>query len=170
MNVFRRWKIVRIFLTALYLMGGWLLFTGTAAPAAILLGLVFSTTVALLSYHLFIEAHEAERRALIPRVYLLVGYLILIMVKVYAASFRISFKVITGNISPRIVHFRSRLRSDLARVALANSITLTPGTLTLDLEEDHLVVHWLEASTTHSGYAARLSARPFERWLKRIWV
>jgi multicomponent Na+:H+ antiporter subunit E len=170
MNVFRRWKIVRIFLTALYLMGGWLLFTGTAAPAAVLLGLVFSTTVALLSYHLFIEAHEAERRALIPRVYLLVGYLILIMVKVYAASFRISFKVITGNISPRIVHFRSRLRSDLARVALANSITLTPGTLTLDLEEDHLVVHWLEASTTHSGYAARLIARPFERWLKRIWV
>ena len=63
MNVFRRWKIVRIFMTALYLMGGWLLFTGTVAPAALLLGLFFSTAVALLSYHLFIEAHEAERRA-----------------------------------------------------------------------------------------------------------
>ena len=126
--------------------------------------------MALLSYHLFIEVHEAERRALIPRIYLLIGYLVLIMVKVYAASFRIAFKVMTGNITPRIVHFRSRLRSDLARVALANSITLTPGTLTLDLDEDHLVVHWLEASTTHSGYAARLIARPFERWLKRIWV
>jgi multicomponent Na+:H+ antiporter subunit E len=170
MNVYTRWKIIRIFMTVLYLMGGWLLFTGTAAPAALLLGLFFSTVVALLSYHLFIEVHEAERRALIPRIYLLIGYLVLIMVKVYAASFRIAFKVMTGNITPRIVHFRSRLRSDLARVALANSITLTPGTLTLDLDEDHLVVHWLEASTTHSGYAARLIARPFERWLKRIWV
>jgi multicomponent Na+:H+ antiporter subunit E len=170
MNVFLKWKIVRMVMTALYLMAGWLLFTGTVAPFPLLLGLFFSTVVAFLTYHLFFEEQEAERRALIPRIYLLIGYLILIMIKVYIASFRIAWKVISGNITPRIVHFRSRLRSDLARVALANSITLTPGTLTLDLDEDHLVVHWLDATTTHSGYAARLIAHPFERWLKRIWV
>jgi multicomponent Na+:H+ antiporter subunit E len=170
MNVFLKWKIVRIVMTAFYLMAGWLLFTGTVAPFPLLLGLFFSTVVAFLTYHLFFEEQEAERRALIPRIYLLIGYLILIMIKVYIASFRIAWKVISGNISPRIVHFRSRLRSDLARVALANSITLTPGTLTLDLDEDHLVVHWLDATTTHSGHAARLIAHPFERWLKRIWV
>ena len=170
MNVGSRWKIVRIFMTICYLMGGWLLFTGTVAPFPLLLGLFFSTIVALLTFHLFIEQQEAERRALIPRIYLLIGFLVLIVGKVYIASFRIAWRVITGDISPRIVHFRSRLHSEMARVALANSITLTPGTLTLDLDEDHLVVHWLDASTTHSGYAARLIARPFERWLKRIWV
>ncbi len=170
MNALRKWKIVRIVMTAVYLMAGWLLFTGTLAPFALLLGLLFSTVVALATYSLFIEKQEAERRALLPRAYLLIGYLILIMVKVYAASFRLVVKVITGNITPRIVHFRSHLHSDLARVALANSITLTPGTVTLDLDEDHLVVHWLDAPTSHSGYAARLIARPFERWLKRIWV
>ena len=170
MDVLQKWKFVRIVMTVLYLMAGWLLFTGTVDAFPLLLGLLFSTVVALTTYHLFIEEQEAQRRALIPRVYLLIGYLVLIMVKVYAASFRIAWKVVSGNISPRIVHFRSRLRSDLARVALANSITLTPGTLTLDLDEDHLVVHWLDASTTHSGYAARLIAQPFERWLKRIWV
>jgi multicomponent Na+:H+ antiporter subunit E len=170
MDVFQKWKIVRIVMTVLYLMGGWLLFTGTVAPFSLLLGLFFSSVIALLTYHLFIEEQEAERRALIPRIYLLIGYLILIMVKVYIASFRIAWKVVTGDIKPRIVHFRTRLRSDLARVALANSITLTPGTLALDLDEDHLVVHWLDASTTHSGYAARLIAKPFERWLKKIWV
>jgi len=170
MNVFQKWKIVRIVMTVFYLMGGWLLFTGTVAAFPLLLGLFFSTVIALLTYHLFIEEKEAARRALIPRIYLLIGYLVLIMVKVYIASFRIAWMVITGNITPRIVHFRSRLRSDLARVALANSITLTPGTLTLDLDEDHLVVHWLNATTTHSGYAGRLIAQPFERWLKRIWV
>jgi multicomponent Na+:H+ antiporter subunit E len=170
MDVLLRWKIARILMTILYLMGGWLLFTGTVAAFPLLLGLFFSIIVALLTYHLFIEEQEVERRVLLPRIYLLIGFLVLIVVKVYIASFRIAWKVITGNINPRIVHFRSRLRSDMARVALANSITLTPGTLTLDLDEDHLVVHWLEASTTHSGYAARLVARPFERWLKRIWV
>jgi multicomponent Na+:H+ antiporter subunit E len=170
MELLQRWKIVRILMTILYLMGGWLLFTGSLAAVPLLLGLLFSTIVALTTYHLFIEEQEAERRALIPRIYLLIGFLVLIIIKVYVASFRIAWKVITGNISPRIVHFRSRLRSDMARVALANSITLTPGTLTLDLDDDHLVVHWLEATTTHSGYAASLIARPFERWLKRIWV
>lgn len=170
MDVLQKWKIVRIVMTVLYLMAGWLLFTGTVAAFPLLLGLLFSTIIALATYHLFIEEQEAQRRALIPRIYLLVGYLVLIMVKVYAASFRIAWMVVTGKIAPRIVHFRCRLRSDLARVALANSITLTPGTLTLDLDEDHLVVHWLNAPTTHSGYAARLIARPFERWLKRIWV
>ena len=170
MDVFQKWKIVRIIMTVLYLMGGWLLFTGTVDPFPLLLGVFFSSVVALLTYHLFIEEQEAARRALIPRIYLLIGYLVLIMVKVYIASFRIAWKVVTGDITPRIVHFRTRLRSDLARVALANSITLTPGTLTLDLDEDHLVVHWLDASTTHSGYAARLIAKPFERWLKKIWV
>jgi multicomponent Na+:H+ antiporter subunit E len=170
MDVFRKWKIVRIVVTVAYLMGGWLLFTGTVAAFPLLLGLFFSTVIALLTYHLFIEEREAARRVLIPRIYLLVGYLVLIMFKVYLASFRIAWKVVTGNITPRIVHFRTRLRSDLARVALANSITLTPGTLTLDLDEDHLIVHWLDASTTHSGNAARLIARPFERWLKKIWV
>ena len=170
MDVPSRWKIARILMTIFYLMGGWLLFTGTIAVLPLLLGLFFSTIVALLTYHLFIEEQEAQRRALIPRIYLLIGFLVIIIGKVYVASFRIAWRVITGNISPRIVHFRSRLRSDMARVALANSITLTPGTLTLDLDEDHLVVHWLNATTTHSGYAARLIARPFERWLKRIWV
>jgi multicomponent Na+:H+ antiporter subunit E len=170
MNVFLKWKIIRIVMTVFYLMAGWLLFTGTVAAVPVLLGLCFSTIVAFLTYHLFIDVHEVERRALIPRLYLLIAYLVLIMAKVYIASFRIAWRVVSGNITPRIVHFRSRLRSDLARVALANSITLTPGTLTLDLDEDHLIVHWLDAPTTHSGYAARLIAGPFERWLKKIWV
>ncbi|MBC7189819.1 Na+/H+ antiporter subunit E, partial [Candidatus Aerophobetes bacterium] len=62
------------------------------------------------------------------------------------------------------------LKSDLARVILANSITLTPGTLTLDLKEDHLVVHWLKAKTTHSHYAGRLIKGHFEIWLQKIWI
>lgn len=165
-----QWRLVRILISTLYLMAGWLLFTGTIAPFSLILGAVFSLAIALLTYGLLIEEHEAARRLLIPRLHLLLVYLLLILIKVYAASFRIAVRVITGRIDPRIVHFRTRLRSDLARVALANSITLTPGTVTLDLDEDHLVVHWLEARTRHSRYAFRLIASPFERWLDRIWL
>ena len=46
-------------------------------------------------------------------------------------------------IKPRLVFFRTRLKTDVARVALANAITLTPGTITASIEEDVLGVHCL---------------------------
>lgn len=78
--------------------------------------------------------------------------------------------VVNGDVNPRIVHFRTRLKSDLARTILANSITLTPGTIVLDLDEDHLIVHWLNAKTTHSHLASMLIKGHFESWLKKIWM
>ena len=46
-------------------------------------------------------------------------------------------------IRPRLLRLRCTQRSDLAKVIYANSITLTPGTITLDLREDTLLVHAL---------------------------
>jgi len=170
MDVFLRWKIVRIILTTAYLMVGWILFTGTLALFSLLLGLIFSFCIAFLTYDIFIEEREAARRALLPRIYLLFIYLGVLVFKIYLASFKMSLAVITSNMNPRIVHFRTRLKSELARVILSNSITLTPGTLTLNLDEDHLIVHWLNAKTVHSHYAGRLIKGHFEAWLRRIWI
>lgn len=170
MDIFLKWRIARTILTAIYLMAGWILFTGTLAFFPFFLGLLFSTGVAFFTYHIFIEKEEAARRALLPRIHLLFVYLGVLVFNIYLASFKMTLAIITGNINPRIVHFRTRLKSDLARVVLANSITLTPGTLTLDLDVDHLVVHWLNARTTHSRHAGRLIKGHFEVWLKRIWV
>jgi multicomponent Na+:H+ antiporter subunit E len=48
-------------------------------------------------------------------------------------------------IDPVIVRLRTRFASDFARTTLANSITLTPGTITLDVEGEHFVVHAITA-------------------------
>jgi len=88
----------------------------------------------------------------------------------YVASFRVLVRILKGDINPRIVHFRTRLKTDIARVALSSSITLTPGTITLDLDDDHLVVHWLDAETTHSRYAGRLIKGAYEKLLRRVWL
>ena len=170
MDAWTKWKIVRIMLTTVYLMIGWLLFTGTLAPYSLLVGFFFSFLIALLTYSLFIHEKEADRRALVPRVYLLVVYIGLVIFKMYIASFNVLFNVIRGDINPRVVHFRTRVKSDVARVLLANSITLTPGTITLNLDDDHLIVHWLAAETLHSKYAGELIKGEFERLLKRIFV
>lgn len=170
MDAWTKWKLVRIALTTGHLMIGWLLFTGTFAPYSLLVGFFFSFLIALLTYSLFIHEKEADRRALLPRVHLLGVYIFVIIYKMYVASFNVLFNVIRGDINPRVVHFRTRLKSDVARVLLANSITLTPGTITLNLDDDHLIVHWLAAETMHSKYAGDLIKGEFERLLKKIFV
>ena len=47
-------------------------------------------------------------------------------------------------IDPKIVRFKSKLKKDIARVTLANSITLTPGTITVRCEDGEFYVHALD--------------------------
>ena len=170
MDIHQKWKIVRIFITVAYLMFGWLIFTWNLSLFSLALGFLFSFIIALTTYDIFIEKREVARRALIPRISLLLIYPFVLIFKIYLASFKMIPVVFTKKMDPRIVHFRTRLKSDLARVTLANSITLTPGTLTLDLNNDHLIVHWLHATTTHRHYAGKLIKGHFELWLKKIWT
>ena len=165
-----KWTITRIVLTTLYLFAGWLLFTGSFQLRSLLMGAGFSFLISLATFKLFIDDDEAARRTLLPRVHWLVVYLFLVFFKLYAASFQTALSVIRGSYTPRVVHFRTRLNSDIARSVISGSITLTPGTITLELSEDHLVVHWLFASTTHSRYAGNIVKGSFEKILKRVWV
>jgi multicomponent Na+:H+ antiporter subunit E len=164
------WKIVRVVITTIYLFFGWLLFSGSLEPRFLAMGVVFSGIVAFFTYDAFIDEYEASKKTLIPRVHWGIVYIAYIIFKIYVASFRVLAAVIRRRIHPRVVHFRTRLRSDIARVVLANSLTITPGTVALDLDDDHLVVHWLEAQTTHSRYAGELIKGRMEQILKRIWV
>jgi multicomponent Na+:H+ antiporter subunit E len=165
-----KWAVVRIFLTTLYLFAGWLLFTSSIEPRSLLMGAAFSLLIAMATFKLFIDDNEGARRSLLPRVHMLAVYLLLLLYSVYAAGFRTAFAVLGGRYSPRVVHFRTRLSSDIARSVLAGSITLTPGTITLELTEDHLVVHWMNAKTTHSRYAGELIKGTLEKILRRIWI
>ena len=77
--------------------------------------------------------------------YILAYILILIweIIKANMDAIRLSLSV-RNEVDPVIVRFRTDLKSRAARVALANSITLTPGTITVALEEDELIVHALD--------------------------
>jgi multicomponent Na+:H+ antiporter subunit E len=165
-----RWNIARVWLTTVYLFAGWLLFTWSLELTSVLMGLLLSAVVALLTYPIFIDDAEAERRSQLPRAHLLVVYLAVLVFNMYVASFKVLWQILRGRINPGVVHFRTRLHADVARVALSNSITLTPGTITLFLDDDHLIVHWLDARTTHSKYAGNLIKGPYENLLRRIWI
>ncbi len=51
--------------------------------------------------------------------------------------------ILTGKIKPGIMEFKHSHTSDFGVTALANTITMTPGTLTLDVRKGSLFVHWL---------------------------
>ncbi len=89
-------------------------------------------------------------------------YAIVLLVEIIRANFSITKMVLSPRIDvePCLVKFRTPLKTEAARVALANSITLTPGTITVSLEGDNLLVHAL-----NKDMAQGLEGSIFERLL-----
>ena len=83
----------------------------------------------------------------------------------------VALRVLTPGLQlkPGIVKIRTSLKSDIARVFLANSITLTPGTMTVDLKDDVLYIHWIEVGSSDMATASKAIIGPFEYFLARIF-
>jgi multicomponent Na+:H+ antiporter subunit E len=71
------------------------------------------------------------------------------------------------SVNPGVVKVKTRLKSPIGRLALANSISLTPGSLVLDISEDELTVHCLDTRTIDATDPSRTIARPFEKHLEK---
>lgn len=75
-----------------------------------------------------------------------IQYFIILIKEIFKSNFHVAKIVLSPkmNISPQIVTIDTKIKSHLYKTVLANSITLTPGTLTLLMEEDKLVIHCLQ--------------------------
>ena len=135
-----------------------------------LAGLVGSLFISALTFRVFLAEHEASLRYIFPNPFWLIVLFFQLFFSFYASSLRIVVTVLGGSCRPRIVHFRTRLKSDLARFFLANFITWTPGTVTLDLNEDHLTVFWFYADTQHRRLAGEKIKEGLEKTLSKVWV
>lgn len=72
-------------------------------------------------------------------------------------------------IKPGIVKIRTTLKTDIAKVFLANSITLTPGTMTCEIDGDYLYIHWIWVQSEDIEEASKIIASQFEVFLRRIF-
>jgi multicomponent Na+:H+ antiporter subunit E len=68
------------------------------------------------------------------------------------------------------VVIKTRLKSDIAKMILANSITLTPGTFTLDVIGDELLIHWINVKTEDIDGATNMIGQRFEKYLEVIFA
>jgi multicomponent Na+:H+ antiporter subunit E len=73
------------------------------------------------------------------------GYLFPFFFAMARANIDVAYRVITGRINPAIVKINPKLKNDVSLTFLANSITLTPGTLSVDVDQktNELYVHWI---------------------------
>lgn len=72
-------------------------------------------------------------------------------------------------IKPGIVKVKTTLNSNIAKTILANSITLTPGTLTVDIKGEYLYIHWIEIQHEDLEGATQDIVTKFEKYLEVIF-
>jgi multicomponent Na+:H+ antiporter subunit E len=72
-------------------------------------------------------------------------------------------------INPGIIKVKTRLISPLGRIILANSITLTPGTMTVDTDGEDLYIHWIDITTSDVDIATAQIVSKFEKHLEVIF-
>ena len=83
---------------------------------------------------------------LCKRFFLVLHYIFVLLKEILKANATV-FKMVYSakyHFEPAVVHFTTTLNSNFARVLLANSITLTPGTITVSLQDNEYVVHCLD--------------------------
>ena len=149
----------------------WLLLTWSLDVQGLVAGIILAVLFASILSGLLPE--KVERLFSPVRWFWAVMHLISLSFWIVLANFDVLYRVVHPNlpINPGIVRVKTTLKSDEAKTFLANSITLTPGTLTVDVIDDWLYVHWINVHENPEDTEAitRDIAGRFETTLRRVF-
>lgn len=137
----------------------------------ILFGAILSIIVGFIARTVFVK--DSFRMLNPVRWILFIAYVIgPFFVSMAKANVDVAYRVITGKINPGIVKISPGLKTDLGITILANSITLTPGTLSVDIDEDNdLYIHWINVkkkALEKKPVDCRFVCANFHKWARRI--
>jgi len=140
----------------------WLILTSSLHVTNILIGLGVSFSIALLYTELF---KDNSFEAISP--FWFGAYILVLLKNLIISNIQIAKRTLSKDmkLSPAIVAVKTELKSDWKKLLLANSITLTPGTLTLDIKDDILYIHVIEY---HEGEDKKLLTQEFEDAIAKI--
>lgn len=107
------------------------------------------------------------------RIFRLLAYIPFYFIELVKANVDVAKRAFTKNINPGIVKISTELSSDYGLAMLANSITLTPGTITMEIvEEDnknYLYIHWIDVVTEEEEKSGEIIKGSFEKRIRRIF-
>jgi len=150
----------------------WCLFNWVPDREHIFAGVVVALIVAFMMGDLVIQRPHLmwyPRRYL----YFIFHYVPVFLWEVLKANIDVAYRVAHPSlpIKPGIVKVKTSLRSDIACTLLANSITLTPGTMSVDIDQDRsvLYVHWIDVRSHDIESATQIIVERFEKILRKIF-
>ncbi len=158
-------KYITLFILSLIF---WMLLTFELTVANIIVGIVASIITALFFGRFFITN---VYKLLQPRRYFwFIIYLFVFIWECLKANIDVAYRVLhpAMPIRPGIVKVKTTLKSDMAKMLLANSITMTPGTISVDIIDDYLYIHWIYISSEDPEVYTGIITGAFEKYIKRI--
>jgi multicomponent Na+:H+ antiporter subunit E len=128
-------------ITTIAMFSFWILLSGEFTFILITSGIVASLIVAYLSHDIFIG--KADIKSETGRVFRFFRYLPWLLWQIILCNLEIAYLVLNPKplVDPQLVRFKPDAKTDLGIVTLANSITLTPGTVTVEANRKEFVVH-----------------------------
>lgn len=159
-------KYIALFILAFIF---WLLLTFNLSFSNIIVGLVASIITATIFGKYFVK--DVVPFLQLRRYFWLIIYLFIFTWECIKANFDVAYRVLhpAMPIKPGIVKVKLGLKTNIAKTILANSITMTPGTITVDIIDDYIYVHWIYVySENPDEYSQKISGK-FEKYIKKIF-
>ena len=129
----------------------WLVLSGLFDPFHLSLGVISCAIVTWLSADLLFQDRTLGPGDRVRQFVRLPGYFLWLLYEIFAANlyvFRLALRPSgLGGIRPHVVRFKTHLKTDFAKWVFANSITLTPGTVTIRIDDDEFYVHAISDHT-----------------------
>ena len=147
----------------------WLMLNGTLAVDSFIVGIIVSLSITLLfgrGLSFFTEFR------LTPQAFIAgVKYYIYFFKELVKSNFKLAAIVLNPSlpIKPGIVKVRTKLKSKMGRLMLANSITLTPGTMTIEIEDEWIYVHCVTIESAEIDAATAEIVAGFESYLEVMY-
>ena len=147
----------------------WLLLTTTFHYQELWVGIIVAFIVALFTNEFYIRLGFPPVSP--KRLIFFLWYIIIFFFEIIKANFDVASRVIRPSlpINPGIVIIQTKPKSDLAKTILANSITLTPGTFTLDIQDNKMLIHWIDVKAIDIETTTEIIGEKFEKYLRVIF-
>ena len=150
----------------------WCVLTWVPDYQHLMVGVFVAILVAIMTGDLFIKRPELLKHPL-RYWYFFFYYLPVFLWECIKANVDVAYRVLHPKlpINPGIVKVKTHLKTDTALTFLANSITLTPGTMSVDIDKDNgfLYIHWINVKTKDQEGATQCIVRRFEKILEKIF-
>jgi multicomponent Na+:H+ antiporter subunit E len=149
----------------------WTLLTWPLDLEHLVVGILVSGLAAFLTGDMFVKRPHLFRHA--GRYFWFLYYIPVFIWECLKANIDVAYRVAHPKlpINPGIVKVKTTLKSETGLTFLANSITLTPGTMSVDIDpaEGFLYIHWIDVKDKDIEKATKIIVEKFERILKKIF-